>query len=150
MNLGKSIDSAIPEQGAKPQLLKYLPRANLNTKKTRFFHNYIVLNYHYFVADGNILNLNQETDVVLAEYNFAESKSHLLLIQYPINLQAEKAYASFISHYLPEAIKEQTVQLEDGKWTATKLINDKLIIVFDAPTKNIAEKIINELENNLN
>jgi len=150
MNLGKAISNAIPEQGAKPQLLNYLPRANLNENKIRFFHNYIVLNYHYFVADGNILNLNQEVDVVLAEYNFAQSKSHLLLIQYPSNQQAEKAYASFISHYLPEAVKEPTVQLEDGKWTSAKLINDKLAIVFDAPTKTIAEKIINEVENNLN
>jgi hypothetical protein len=150
MDLGKAIESAIPQEGEKPQLLKYLPQANLNTKKIRFLHSYIVLNYHYFVADENILHLNQETDVVLAEYNFAEIKSHLLLIQYPASQLAEKAYANFISHYLPEAAKEATVQLEDGKWTATKLKNDKLIIIFDAATKTIAEKIINDVEHNLN
>jgi hypothetical protein len=150
MDLGKAIESAIPQEGEKPQLLKYLPQANLNTKKIRFLHSYIVLNYHYFVADENILNLNQETDVVLAEYDYDESKSHLLLIQYPSPQQAEKASNSFIAHYLPEAAKEPTVQLEDGKWTATKLKNDKLIIIFDVPTKTIAEKIINEVTNNLN
>jgi len=150
MALGQVIAKAIPEEGSKPELLKYLPPENLVKKNIRYFHNHIVLNYHYFVADGNILNLNQETNVVLAEYTYEGTKSKLLLVRYLSSQQAEKAFSSFIRYYLPEATKEYTIQLENGKWTSAQLKRDAIFILFDAPTKDTAEKMIKEVENNLN
>lgn len=148
--LGKAIAQAIPEEGSRPVLLNYLPQENLVEKNIRFFHNHLVLNYHYFVADGNILDLNQKTNVVLAEYAFEKTKSKLLLAHYPSPRQAEKAFKSFIRYYLPEAAKEHIIQTENGKWTSAQLKKETIFILFDAPTKDIAEKMIKEVENNLN
>jgi len=150
LDLGKAIAQAIPEEGSKPELLNYLPKENLVTKNIRYFHNHLVLNYHYYLADENILHLNQETKVVLAEYAFEELRSYLLIIQYPSSQEAEKAIGSFIKNYLPEVSKEGTIQIENRKWISVKLKKDMLLIFFDSPTKAMAEKLMGEVENNLN
>jgi hypothetical protein len=147
--LAKSISNSIPEQGALPDLINYLPSENLNRKNIRFFHNHYSLNYHYFLAENNILNLNQNTDAVLGEYQFNNSKSFILIINYLSQNDSEKAIKGFITNYLPEAGKENLVQIENKKWVSCGKVNNFIFILFDFPTKNLALKFAKEIKNNL-
>ncbi|MCK4856647.1 MAG: hypothetical protein KAT58_01645 [candidate division Zixibacteria bacterium] len=138
--LANSISAAISDTGAPPQLLKALPTDSLMIESIRYFHHHVLLNYHYYFAAENILNLNEQTKAVLATYEPVET--YLLLVRYPSSELAKTAAASFVKAYLPEADEPGPVQTENQKWTAIETINNTLIVVFDAPTGDEATTLI--------
>jgi hypothetical protein len=96
------------------------------------------LDKFYFVANENILNLNSQTDCVLAEYPLTkEDFLVLLLVKYENNLQAKAAYDNFIKNYMPEA-KAGLAQMENKKWTMAIIDRNLVSIVFEAPDKQKA------------
>jgi hypothetical protein len=139
LGLGRKIDGAIRETGEKPALVSMLPSEGLQTKDIRFFHNHSVLNYHFFVADENILQLDQTTAAVLASYGDKDVRSRLLVVRYSGVAKAEAALESFLKAYMPDAKGAGIVRTEDGKWTAARRKDRLVIIVFQAPTGEFAE-----------
>ena len=138
IELGKAVDRALPATGSEPDLLKCLPQQNLDKKKTRFFHNSLLLDKHYFVANENILNLGPKTDCVLAEYpSNGEDFLVLLVIRYANHTQAKVAYDNFNNIYMPQA-KNGLAQMENKKWTMAILDRNLVRIVFEAPDKQKA------------
>lgn len=137
--LGRKIASEIKSEGEKPQILSLLPLPAINERNVRYFHNHIILNFHYFVAAENILFLGQETEAVLAALGEKSEREHLLIIRYPGDEGASQAYESFIEAYMPEARGHGIVQTEDGKWTAVKRVDRYLLIIFNASTSSSAE-----------
>ena len=118
MALGKAVDQVLVATALEPELLKYLPQQNLDKKKIRFFHQPLLLDKHYFVANENILQLGSKTDCVLAEYpSRGEDPLVLLLVRYGKPQQAEAAYENFLKIYMPEA-KAGLAQMEikNGPW----------------------------------
>jgi len=63
-------------------------------------------------------------------------------VKYSSDKDAKHAYDDFAKYYLPELSKEPAVKIEDGTWTACRLIQDLLIIVFNAPVKDNALRLI--------
>ena len=63
--LAKEVASRIPQEGPKPRILSSLPQKGLQPRTTRYLHHHIVLNYHFYLADENILNLGPDTKVLL-------------------------------------------------------------------------------------
>ncbi len=149
LDLGRAIASAIKETGSKPKLVDFLPSDSLMERSVRYFHKHASLNYHYFVADQNILNLDESSKALLARYQPAEGKSYLLLVQYQNIAQANAAFDSFITTYIPEAKQTGIAQLEDGKWTAAKLVQEFVVVVFDAPNKAFAETLLQTASNKM-
>ncbi|MCP2604745.1 hypothetical protein NLC29_01135 [Candidatus Aminicenantes bacterium AH-873-B07] len=147
--LAELISNAIPEKGSLPELINYLPHRNLNTKNIRFFHNHYSLNYHYFLAEKNILNLGQNTKAVLGEYKFKYTRSYILIIEYKSKKEAKNAIKSFLKNYLPEAGENRIVQIENKKWISFGQIKNMIFILFDFPQKKLAEQYLNEIENKL-
>ncbi|MBE0460752.1 MAG: hypothetical protein IBX60_03860 [Candidatus Aminicenantes bacterium] len=143
--LGKSIADSIPKNGEKPRIVSFLPEEGLLEKSIHYFHNHIILNYHLFVADENILFLDQKTEAALTTYSLQEEKSILLCIIYHDSEKALHAYKSFIQAYMPDASEEGLVKTEDNKWTAAKLQEDLLIVVFNAPTYFSAKEMIQKV-----
>ncbi len=137
--LGREIGSRIKSQGSLPSVVGLFPKQDLVEKSLCFFHTHLVLNYHYFVADENILLLDQNTDAGLALY---KDKCRLLVVEYPQKKQAEKAYANFSKAYMPDAVKPGLVQTENKKWTALGTKENILAVVFDAPLASYAEKLV--------
>lgn len=131
LELGRRIAAAIPGRGEKPDLLKLLPPEGLDAGRVRFFHNPSVLNYHYFVADTNILLLDQKSDAVMAPYGGKDDRSHLLVVAYADPEAAAKAGASFSRAYMPEARAKRAVKTENGRWTAVRVQDRFVVIVFD-------------------
>ncbi|MDH5203697.1 MAG: hypothetical protein OEW69_10655 [Nitrospirota bacterium] len=131
--LGMVVSKAVKTEGEKPAILNYLPENEFSEKGLRYFHKYEILNYHYFVADKNILHLDEYSKSVLARYK--DDKSYLLLVQYKNETQSRTAFESFMNAYMPDAKQTSIIQTENGKWTAVTVQKNFLIIVFDALEK---------------
>ena len=144
--LAKEVASRIPQEGPKPRILSFLPQQGLQPRTTRYLHHYIVLNYHFYLADDNILNLGPDTKVALAEYKRGEENAQLLLVQYPERGGAEKAHRRFLKTYLPEASSTGPVLLENSKWSAAALRGKLLVIILEADSQGLAESLMKEVK----
>ena len=138
LELGGRIAAAIPKEGPGPKLLSYLPAEGLDAGRVAFFHNYTVLNYHFFVAAGDILLLEQTAAAVLAPYARAGGKSYLLLVRYPDEAKAARAFEVFSKNYMPDAKRPGIVRTEDKRWTASAKAGDIVIVVFNADSDQFA------------
>ena len=143
--LSRVVASLIKDQGPKPGLLLKLPPEGLQSRSIRYLHHHTLLNYHFYLADENILNLGQHTDAVLAVYQRSGKRAHLLLVFYPNVEKAAEAHKTLLRHYLPEAESTGAVLLEDGKWSATGLKNKFLTVILEADTRPLAENLLREL-----
>lgn len=145
--LGRFIESRIKNPGERPSVINYFPETNLIENKIHYFYNHLILNYHFFVADENILLLDEQTDAALGKYREEGEKYFLLLIHYPASEKASQACNNFLDSYLPEAKKERIIQTEDQKWTAVQRMGERwLCIVFDAPSSSLAKKVLQRVE----
>ncbi len=144
--LGRSVASAIPREGAKPALLAFLPAGFTNSKSVHYFHNHIILNYHFFVSQDNILNLDQTTEVALAKSGPRGEIGVLLLVRYLDEKKASDAYKSFVKAYMPDARVPGLVRTEDNKWTAARARMKVVAVIFGAPSAEAAEGILTEVD----
>jgi hypothetical protein len=135
LELGQKLAGAIPEEGALPPVLAFLPEENLVPDSIRYFHHYIWLNSHFFISNENILGIDDETQVVLAKYRTGDKTLYLLVALYPDAERAEKAGESLLREYLPDA-RDGIAELSDGRWTGYRMEGRLLSIVFNAPDKD--------------
>ncbi len=138
LELGRAIAGAIPGEGARPRLVDLLPPEGLVAGSVRFFHNHSVLNYHYFVADADILILGQAADAVLADYGGSGGRSRLLVVEYSDARQAAQAGASFAKASMPEAGGRTEFKTEHGRWTVLRVRGRHVAIVFDEASEGQA------------
>jgi hypothetical protein len=136
--IARRIDEAIADEGPLPDIISILPRPELVEESIRYFHHYIWLNSHYFVADKNILHIDETCDAVLAKYGPKSSRLILLVVKYHNDKEATVGYNDFVRHYLPELSETPAVQIEDGKWTGCRKVGDLLVVVFNAPAQSDA------------
>ncbi len=151
LTIGRSIAKNIKKEGPLPKLIQFLPKEGLVQKTLRYFHLHHVLNHHYFLSHENILGLGMNSKAILATYLFSEEeeKTFLLLIQYPDQRQAERGFKAFVKTFMPEAQTPKIVQMENGKWSYASLHLRYVLIVFDAPTRERAETLIESTGRNL-
>ncbi len=145
--LAGEIAGRITATGDKPALLSCLPDQGLQPETVRFFHKHTSLNYHYFLASDNILQLGRHTQAVLAKYR--PGQSVLLCVLYEGEKQAQSALNNFLAAYLPEAGESRTAQTDDGKWAAAESKGPFVLAVFDAPTKDDALGLLKAVETKL-
>lgn len=145
--LARDIDQRLPQSGATPQPVECLPEEGLISQSVRFFHTHAMLNYHYFMSDRNILNLDQHTRAVLARY--APGSTYLLCVQYPSVEQAKAGHDSFIKYYVPQADAGGVLQVAPGKWVAVNLVREYVVIAFDAPIREYASRLTRALADRL-
>jgi hypothetical protein len=144
--LAGQVAAAISQKGAPPKLLMRLPSEGLQNENIRYLHHFMVLNYHYYLADENILNISAETEVVLATYHFDNQRVRLLLVNYANAQNAMQSHTRFLKHYLPDADSTGAALLENGKWTAVTRIDHLLAIVFEANSHKMAERLLNRIK----
>jgi len=143
--LGKRVASTIEEEGKKPDIIALLPGEAIVERSVHYFHNHMILNYHYYVSDENILLLDQETEAALATYREQNEKFYLLVVRYPEKSEASRAFESFIEIYMPDAKETGLVQTEDGKWTAARVKKDFLVILFNGPSADYAKGMLEQV-----
>jgi hypothetical protein len=140
--LARKIETAIKGVGPLPKILDLLPQKSLVQESIRYFHHYIWLNSYYYVADQNILHIDDKTDALLAKYGEKNERSLFLLVQYQKSEEAAAALGDFVQYYMPEHSGEFVLQIEDGTWTACQMSENFLLIVFNASTKGGAMQLI--------
>jgi len=144
--LAGKIEKAIGKEGPLPEILTLLPQQSLVKESIRYFRHYVWLNSYYFVADQNILHINEKTKALLAKYGEKKKRYLLLLVKYSSDKDAKHAYDDFAKYYLPELSQETVVKIEDGTWTACRLEKNLLIIVLNAPVKDKALHLIEAVQ----
>jgi len=151
LEIGKGIAKSIKTEGQKPKLLNYLPKEDLIERGIRYFHLHQSLNYHYFVAHENILHLGARTNSVFAHYLSSQTKgkTFLLLIEYPNQQLATKAFQSFVKAFMPEASSSGSIRMENGRWAVAQSHQKYVIVVLDAPFHEKAEELIHATRKNL-
>lgn len=142
--IARLITALIPAAGPLPPILKLLPQKGLVLQSVRYFRHYVWLNSHYYVADENILNIEKESQAVLAKYGDGSGKYFLLLVQYPDAARATAAHQKFRKHYLPEA-KQPTMKLEDGRITGSQRKGSLVVVVFNAPQEKLALELLERI-----
>jgi len=142
--LAGKIDAAIEAVGGKPDLLSCLPAEGLDERSVRFFHNYSVLNYHFFLANENILGLDQGTDVVLGFYGSGAARSAICVVRYPEPGKAVEAYGSFRRAMISGG-GDASVS-GDGTWTVARRDGPLVLAVLKAPTRAFAEDQLQKAE----
>lgn len=153
MKLGEAIDSAVPEAGPKPEILRNLPVEGLKPPTIRYFHTVISLNSHYFIANANVLNLSPETQVAMARYEKKGARATLILAEYPSADRAYSAYGRFVEmcllqRFVPEA-KVLPLKLDNGKYAGVVREGRNLAIVVEADDKPTVEWLLKQASLNL-
>jgi len=166
--LGKHISGAIAGTGKRPTILALLPKPGLIADSVHFFHKHTVLNYHFYLSDGNILDLSDATDAVLAQYHHPEpaghpeldsgsrmlkqvqhdkeSKPRLLIIRYPSAKAASDAYAHFNHTYFKDKPAPKGAsrieKIERAQYTGIAQSGSLLRVVFEAATRDQCAKLL--------
>jgi hypothetical protein len=146
LELGRAIARAIPGEGQKPEILKILPRQGLEAGSVRFFHNRSILNYHFFVAEADVLLLGQTANAALADYAEGGLRSRLLVVAYASPGEAARAGASFAKAVMPEAKGKSAIRTKNGAWTALRVRGRYVAIVFEEAAEGKARARLDAVE----
>ncbi len=145
IELGRKVADAIGGTGARPELISRLPSEGLQADRIRYLHHPIVLNFHYYLSDENILHISRDTAVVLADYRFGDQTATLLLVQYPTPEKAIRSQEDFLNHYIPDANARGAALLENNRWAAIRRKNNLLAIVLEADSEARAESLLDRI-----
>ena len=137
LGLGRRLADAVPKEGELPPVIGLLPKPNLIPESVRYFHHYIWLNSHFFIANENILLIDAQTQAVLAKYKTDGKPVPLLIALYPDEAKAKQAEQSFLRNYLKDA-PGRMAQMPDGLWTGCRLEGNRLSIIFNSPSQAAA------------
>jgi hypothetical protein len=140
--LAEKVDLLIATRGARPKIINRLPPEGLQALSIRYLHHPVILNYHYYLSDENLLNLSSRTEAVLAGYQRDNGQALILLVSYPETNAAARAYVKFNRHYLADADKNGMALLENQKWSASKIKGRLLVIVLEADSRLLAESLL--------
>ncbi|MGZ8878599.1 MAG: DUF6599 family protein [Candidatus Aminicenantales bacterium] len=142
LELGKAVAPLLGPDGAFPEMLKLLPSAGLQPDKTSYFHNHVHLSNRYFVSSENILNLDEKTECLFAEYDAPGGDAgRLLVVRYPDADKAKAAASSFLKLFLPGADADGAALNENKTWTALKTRDNVLAVVFEGSSKAYAGRL---------
>ena len=141
------VDRAIAETGEIPALVNELPQEGLTPGGYLYFHHYIWLNAYLFIADHNIVNINDGTDALLAKYGPADARCYLLLAEYPDADAALSAGLQLHEKYAPEWTEiHPFIQLEDKTWFAMRIKGNKLAAVFNGHSMEQVENLYQSIK----
>lgn len=151
--LGLRIAAAIPEDGSKPALLGCLPQERLDRKSVRYFHKQVSLNAHYYLADENVLLLDERTEAVLGRYKEGWDKAMLLICRYWTPGDARRAHLKFSRAYFSAAVdpsKGTTIErIENGEFAGARLAGACLILVLESPDRKSCETLLQAAESRI-
>lgn len=145
--IGREIESKISGDSKKPGILNVLPEKDLIKSSVIYFHKQTSLNYHYFISEENILNLDDHTEAVIA--NYRPGRTVLLCVEYPDTETAGESLDGFISKYMPEAKDSGIAEIEQGRWVKAVNTGRYFIATLDAPDEKTADSLIDNVKGNI-
>jgi len=146
MPWGATRTSTSTSPGTRPKIIGRLPAEGLQAASIRYLHHHVILNYHYYLSDENLLNLSPETEALLAGYQQKSAEALILLVSYPEATATSNAFANFNRHYLEQGGKNGLVVLENNKWSGSKISGRLLLIILEADRRQLAEILLKTVD----
>jgi hypothetical protein len=119
-----AIVGSLPIGGEPPLIISRLPKSGLIERSSIFFHEEISIQTQVWLGGENILDLNQNTNGVIAKYEIGTDTAQLMLIEYPNTEKAQqglKALASSnITDLVVSDVQGNTLGTIFGKVDSTK------------------------------
>ncbi len=140
LDAARAISQQLPPESVPPDLMRKLPTEGRVAYSDRFFHLQQSLNYHYYLARENVLNLGPETDAVLARYE--PGTTYLLVTRHESEADAVQALSSFREGYLPESAGIETVATENGRFVSSRQVGQYVVVVLDAVSDTTANTLL--------
>ena len=144
LRMARHISDAIGEQGTLPAVITKLPADGLHRESILYFNHPAWQNAYYYFSDDNYLNINKNTDAVLAKYDAGDEQVFLMLIQYPDEQKAKAGLMNFREKYL-EGAPEQFIKLEDGYWLGLEQKHDFVVMVFHSKSIDHARALLHSV-----
>ncbi len=155
--IGTSIVDKIPYGKVRlPVILRYLPEDGYIQGSSRYFHKKIILDNIYIsdrFIDRNILNLSEQTDAVIADYESDKSNLpfKILIVKYSDKSIAEESFKNFVE--LRESWGERGIStivlntFEDskGKFSSISHISNFIIATFLVETREDSESYVSDV-----
>lgn len=151
LSVGEKIAAKIPSEGARPQILDYIPRENTVPESIHYFHQRVALNNFYYLSNKNILNLTEETEGVFFEYQLQEKPAKVILIKYPREKDSLVAFKKFLNLYFEDKGindsrftegKEIIKPMQDGQYAGIKLYRAYLILALETKDKKNCQGLL--------
>jgi hypothetical protein len=124
--LGTTLANNIEESGTLPELLSLLPEASKMPQSEKYFRKQLALNNIHYVDNENVLKLGEQTEGVVAKYQFGETKVDGFVIKYPSSEDANAAYDSYLT-YLNQRGTVQKMETENSAKVVFQ--NDKVTFI---------------------
>jgi hypothetical protein len=88
------------ESAPLPEIVTLMPAKGLINDSLCFFHLQVSLNSIYYLSEKNLLQLNERTDAVSAEYRTSSDRTaRVITVCYPDKDEALKAYKAYCDLY---------------------------------------------------
>lgn len=139
--LAHAMAKILPREGTPPGWLKYFPEAELRPQSMRYVHNHQALNYHLFVSEKNILQLDNNTEVALAQYRPGPQGFAQVWVRYPDSTAADTAFAAFTKQYPTVGKMGEAARDDQGKWHTAAVYGRFIALVVGTPTKTDADSV---------
>ncbi|MFH2035205.1 MAG: DUF6599 family protein [Candidatus Zixiibacteriota bacterium] len=144
----KANDSTLTETIPIQEIIKYLPEENLKKESIRYLHTYSALNYHYYFGSENVFNLNENSDVVLAEYETSPT-IYILLIKYQSVEDMLTAYNIYAGKFKQDIKSNNIIEIGSNKKTMIDLCENHMILILDWSDKEIAKIMLAKTKSKL-
>jgi len=141
LSLGQAVAQNLPREGAPPEWLNSFPHAELRPQSLRYVHTHQALNYHMFLSNKNILQLDNRTEVALAQYRQGPQHFAQIWVRYPDSAAADTAFAAFITQYPAIGKRGEAARDDEGKWSTAAVNGRFLALVIGTPTKADADSV---------
>ncbi len=143
--------SAGPGQDAsRGRLLGVLPADGLDEKSVLVFHDQAALNAQYYLADETVLGLDKTTEAVFARYRTGPGEALLLVVYYPSDEKARRAYEKFGGDFFSKRFDKKgsrtLERLETGDYAAAVRAGAFLIVVLEAPDRKSCDELARRVE----
>lgn len=144
--LARKIAAQIREAGVRPQLVALLPEHGLQPHSIKYFKHFIWMNMYHYFSNQNLLNIGDDTEVVMGKYAADASKpAVLILLQYPSVSAADTAHDTFRRSFMDDAKEEYTYGV-DQLWMGCIRDKNLVVIVVDAPSLEMARMLVQGVE----
>jgi len=139
--MGKAVAAVTGPDGPKPDLIDLVPE-EFRSGQVRYVHDPQILNYHFYIASENVLDLGPDADAVLATVGTKTEKRSCLIVRYRNEAAAESSLAGFLRMYRPgppvaESAAERSeglARMRDGRFAAAGRAGCFFFAVFGEPT----------------
>jgi len=149
LSLGQAIAKNLPREGAPPAWLQFFPDAERRPQSLRYVHTHQALNYHLFFSEKNILQLDNQTEVALAQYRQGPKHFAQIWVRYPDSAAADTAFTAFATQYPSIGKRGEAARDDEGKWSTAAVYGRFLALVIGTPTKADADSVRQAAERKL-